>query len=106
MVRLKGQETNEKHSSWSGMALLCRLVCRLLGLGRGGGSWPWDSAGPINHGLTVFCLQGLLLGNRMMRLKARLVYQWQPHCCQTPGQTGQRAEEGHGKSGMAWGVGS
>lgn len=40
---------------------------------------------------------------QMMRLKARLVYQWQPHCGQTPGQTGQRAEEGHGKSGMAWG---
>lgn len=86
---------------WCGLAVL--TVSPLLGWGGGSGSWPWDSSGPIKHSLTVFCLQGLLLGSRMVRLQARLVYQWQPHCCQTPGQTGQRAEEGHGKSGMALG---
>nr|XP_042124661.1 WD repeat-containing protein 13 isoform X1 [Peromyscus maniculatus bairdii] len=45
---------------------------------------------PVNNNLTV----RLLLGSRRMRRKAHVVYQWQPHCGQTPGQTGdQRAEE-------------
>lgn len=59
--------------------------------------------GSCHHSLTVFCLQKLLLGSRMMGLNTHLIYQEQPYCGQTPGQTGQRAEEGHGKSGMAWG---
>lgn len=54
--------------------------------------------GSRHHSLTVFCLEKLLLGSRMMGLNAHLIYQGQPYCGQTPGWTRQRKD----MESLAW----